>query len=132
MENSKIIFFDGECNLCNRSVQFIIKRDSKGVFKFASQASEIGEKLIKQYRIPGQIDSIILVDENRIYLESDAVLRICKDLDGLWKLLSIFLIIPKRIRNMIYQVVAKNRHKWFSNNESSCMLPSPDMKKRFL
>lgn len=126
----KIILFDGECNFCDRSVQFIIKRDPKGIFKFASLQSEIGKEICKKYNVPN-IDSLVLIDNNNYYLKSSAALKICRQLKGLWKLLYIFFIIPKPIRDFAYETFAKNRYKWFGKKDS-CMIPSPEDRKRFL
>ncbi|TLS35813.1 thiol-disulfide oxidoreductase DCC family protein [Pseudalkalibacillus caeni] len=126
-----IILFDGECNFCDKSVQFIIKRDKKAIYKFGSIQSDEGQEILKKYRVPQGIDSLILVEGNKCYLKSSAALRICKNLQGAWKLLYGILIIPKPIRDIVYSFVAKNRYKWFGKKES-CMLPSPEIRKRFL
>ncbi|MCT2536897.1 thiol-disulfide oxidoreductase DCC family protein [Aquibacillus koreensis] len=128
---NKIILFDGECNFCDRSVQFIIKRDRTATFKFASLQSDIGEKLREKYQIPKHLDSIILIDESNWYSKSTAALKICKNLNGLWKVLYPLLIVPKPLRDIFYNVIARNRYKWFGKKES-CELPSPDIRKRFL
>lgn len=126
-----IILFDGECNFCNSSVQFIIKRDKKAYFTFTSLQSEIGKTYRKQFSIPKDVDSLILIEGGHCYMKSSAALRICKKLDGGWKILSSFLLIPSPLRNVCYDVIAKNRYKWFGKQER-CMLPSPEIKKRFL
>lgn len=126
-----IILFDGVCNFCNKSVQFIIQRDEKAYFHFASLQSEIGKKLIEDYHIPPNINSLILLEENHYYTKSTAALRICKNLRGYWRFLKIFTFVPVSLRDFIYDFVAKNRYKWFGKTES-CSLPSPQMKKRFL
>ena len=94
---TKIILFDGECHFCNKSVQFIIKRDPQAVFKFASLESEIGRQLIKKYRVPKNVNSLILLDNNRYYSKSTAALKISKNLQGFWKYLYVFILIPKNI-----------------------------------
>lgn len=126
-----IILFDGICNLCNSSVQFIIKRDPKGHFKFASLQSETGQFLLNQYGISKEIDSIIVIENEKVYIKSSAALRICSRLNGIWRYLSILRVLPPFIRNFVYDMVAKNRYKWFGKKES-CMLPTSEMKKRFL
>ena len=126
-----IILFDGECNFCNSSVQFIIKRDKQAYFTFASLQSEIGKTYRKQFGIPEDVDSLILIEGEHCYIKSSAALRICKKLDGGWKLLAAFLLIPPSLRNICYDGMAKNRYKWFGKQER-CMLPSPEIKKRFL
>lgn len=127
----RIILFDGICNLCNKSVQFILKRDPEGNFQFASMQSEAGEKLLKHYGFNGEIKSIILIDHGKVFRKSSAALRIAGKLQGFWKLLVVFQIIPPFLRDLIYDYIAKNRYRWFGKKES-CMLPSPEWKKRFL
>lgn len=127
----KIVLFDGECNFCDASVQFIIKRDPKKVFQFTSLQSDIGKGLLNKYNAPENLDSFVLIDGDKYFLQSTAALRVCKDLKGPYKLLYIFVIVPKPIRNFVYQFIAKNRYKWFGKNES-CMIPSPEDRQRFL
>ncbi|MBM7571484.1 thiol-disulfide oxidoreductase DCC family protein [Aquibacillus albus] len=127
----RIILFDGECNFCDKSVQFIIKRDPEAYFKFASLQSDVGKKLMKQYNAPEDIDSFVLIENNKYYLKSSAALRVCKHLKGLWKFPYFFLAVPVPIRDFFYEIIAQNRYKWFGKKES-CMLPSPEERKRFL
>jgi predicted DCC family thiol-disulfide oxidoreductase YuxK len=127
----RIILFDGVCNLCNSSVQFIMKRDPLAKFQFASLQSEIGQKLLRQHGLNQDLNSFILIEDEIVYIKSSAALRVCMNLNGLWRYLSIFRIIPPAIRDYIYVIIAKNRYKWFGKQET-CMLPTPDMKKRFL
>ncbi|MGM7634833.1 thiol-disulfide oxidoreductase DCC family protein [Bacillus sp. Hm123] len=128
---SKIILFDGECNFCEHSVQFIIKRDPKAHYKFASLQSDIGQRLMEAHQVPSNIDSLLLIDGDHCYHQSTAALRICKHLSGGWKLFYYLLIIPRPIRDKVYQWVAKNRYKWFGKKDH-CVLPSPEIRKRFL
>ena len=131
-KNHKIILFDGVCNLCNGAVTFIIKRDKKDVFKFAALQSEIGQQLISKFNIDtSKVDSIILIDGDKHYEKSSAALRIAKQLSGAYPLLFGFMILPKFIRNAVYDYIAKNRYKWFGKKES-CMIPTPELKSRFL
>lgn len=127
----KIVLFDGECNLCDRTVQFIIKRDKKEIFRFASIQSRIGQSLLNKLEVPNDINSFILIDENKSYTKSTAALRVCKELRGVWKLLYIFIFIPRPLRDMLYTLIAKNRYKWFGKKDN-CILPTPEMKNRFL
>ena len=131
MKMDRIILFDGECNFCNQSVQFIIKRDPKGVYKFASQQSDVGKALLKKHNISDDVDSLILIEDRYAYLQSTAALRISRRLTGIWKLTYIFVVIPKTVRNLFYNIIAKNRHKWFRGN-NQCEIPSPDIRERFL
>lgn len=127
-----VILFDGECNFCDSSIQFIIKRDPKGLFHFASLQSEAGQELLKKYDVPANIDSIVLIEKDKAYYKSTAAMRICLRLQGAWKLFYGFTIVPSFIRNIAYDFIAKNRYKWFGKKEESCMLPSPSVRKRFL
>ncbi|SNZ02639.1 Predicted thiol-disulfide oxidoreductase YuxK, DCC family [Terribacillus aidingensis] len=131
MNNKAIILFDGVCNLCNNSVQFIIKHDRKAYFKFASLQSDAGTALAGDDQIPDGVDSILLVKAGKVYTESSAVVRIARHLDGVWKLAAAAWVIPRPIRNTLYRYVAKNRYRWFGR-QNECMLPSPALKERFL
>jgi predicted DCC family thiol-disulfide oxidoreductase YuxK len=126
----RIILFDGICNLCNGSVRFIIKRDPVGYFKFSSLQSNVGKNLLEKYKVPNDINSFILLDNTHVYTKSSAALRVCLRLNGLWKILIVFIIIPKPIRDFIYDVIANNRYKWFGKSDH-CKIPSPDEKERF-
>ncbi len=128
----RIVLFDGDCNFCDTNVQFIIKRDPVGHFYFTSLQSEKGQALIKKYAIPKEVDSLILIENGKAYAKSTAALRIAKKLDGLWHLLFILTLIPRRLRDRVYDYVAQNRYKWFGKKEDSCALPSPEIRKRFL
>ncbi|KAB8139090.1 thiol-disulfide oxidoreductase DCC family protein [Gracilibacillus oryzae] len=127
----RIILFDGVCNLCNSSVQFIMKHDPNMYFQFASLQSEAGEKLTSKYEVPTTVESVVLIEGDRYYTESTAALRIAKKLNKFYPLLYAFIVIPKPLRNIIYKFIAKNRYRWFGKRES-CMLPNPQDRKRFL
>ena len=127
-----IILFDGVCNLCTGSVRFIINRDPRAIFKFAPLQSEIGKKLLSRYDNDLQdLDTIILIEHGKLYFKSTAALRITKKLGYLWQLLYIFVLVPGPIRDYIYDIVAKNRYNWYGK-KSDCMVPTPDIKNRFL
>lgn len=128
----RIILFDGDCNFCDSSVQFIIKRDPAAHFLFTSLQSEKGLELTKQYAIPVEVDSLVLIENGKAFTKSSAALRIAKKLDGLWHLLFLFILVPRKIRDGVYDYVAKNRYKWFGKKEDACMLPSPEQRKRFI
>src|SRR4051812_35640461 len=113
-----IILFDGECNFCDASVQFIIKRDPKGYFQFAAQQSDVGITLKRQYFVPDTLDSILVIDQHKVYNSSDAALHISKHLNGLWSFLHVFKVIPKSIRDVVYKFVARNRYTWFGKKDS--------------
>ena len=130
--DKKIILFDGVCNLCNTSVTYVIKRDKKDQFRFAALQEEPGLSLIKKYQInPAETDSIILIENERAYTKSTAALRVARSLGGLYPLTYIFMIIPRVIRNWVYDYIAKNRYKWYGQKES-CMIPTPELKSKFL
>ncbi|THE14816.1 thiol-disulfide oxidoreductase DCC family protein [Bacillus timonensis] len=126
-----IILFDGVCNFCNSSVQFILKKDSKQMYQFASLQSETGKSLLKKYGIPEDINSFVLIEGDQHFTKSTAALRVCRNLSGAYRFLSIFRLIPAPIRDIFYHIIANNRYKWFGKQES-CMLPSPEVRKRFL
>ncbi|MFD1171021.1 thiol-disulfide oxidoreductase DCC family protein [Oceanobacillus picturae] len=127
----RLILFDGVCNFCDRSVQFVMKRDPEAKFTFASLQSGAGERVKEYYKIDSSLDSMILVEDGTYYTKSTAALKICKNLKGLWKVFSVLLVIPKPIRDFFYNIVARNRYKWFGKRES-CKLPSPEERSRFL
>ncbi len=128
----KIILFDGVCNLCNNAVVFIIKRDKKDVFRFAAIQSDEGEKLIKKHNIDtSKTDSIILIENDTYSVKSTAALKIAKHLKGGYPLLYGFIILPAFFRNWVYDIIAKNRYKWFGKKDN-CMIPTPELKEKFL
>jgi predicted DCC family thiol-disulfide oxidoreductase YuxK len=127
-----IILFDGVCNFCNGSVNFIIDRDPGAYFKFAPLQSEIGEKLIKEHGInKAETDSVILIEDGKVYTHSTAALRVARKLKGAWSWFYGFTIVPKFIRDAAYKLFAKNRYKMFGKQDA-CMLPTPDVRARFL
>ena len=127
-----IILFDGVCNLCNYSVQFIIKHDPKAYFRFASLQSESGARLLDKHNLASNpFQSVILISNDRVYNRSSAALNIAKKLNGAWPLLYIFIITPPFVRNAIYDWIANNRYKWFGKR-NECMIPTPDLKSRFI
>jgi len=125
-----ILFFDGECNLCNSSVQFVIRHDKKKQFLFGTLQSESGKDALKALGDKAP-DSIVLFYKGRYYVRSGAVLRVCKLLGGAWSLLYVFVIVPRFISDAIYDLVSRNRYKWFGKR-SECMVPTPELKGRFL
>ena len=131
-KNHQVVLFDGVCNLCNSSVQFIIKNDKKGVFKFAPLQGTFGKGIINKHQIDTtQTDSIILLTKNGLKIKSTAALYISKALKFPLNLLFVFIIVPVFIRDGVYNVVAKNRYKWFGKKEV-CMIPTPELKNKFL
>ena len=131
-QDKKIILFDGVCNYCNNKVNFIIKNDSKDVFRFVALQSETGQKIIMYLGIDKTIDSIILYEPGYAYfIKSEAVFRIIKHLSSTVKLLLLFNFIPTSIKKLIYNFIAKNRYNWYGKNEQ-CMMPSEDIIGKFI
>lgn len=128
----KIILFDGICNLCNASVNFIIDKDKKDIFKFAALQSEIGKEILDKFNLQKiNYDSFLLIENDKYYLKSTATLRVLKYLPGLWKLLFVFIIVPPFIRNYIYDFISRNRYKWFGKKET-CGVPTPEILNKFI
>lgn len=131
------ILFDGVCNFCNASINFIIDRDSKGIFKFAALQSEVGQELLKKFGLKTNdsesrtFDSIVAIDGYKVYQKSDAALEIACRMDGIWKIFYVFKIIPTFLRNPVYDLVAKNRYRIFGRTDA-CRIPTPELKERFL
>ncbi|WP_310381051.1 DUF393 domain-containing protein [Flavobacterium sp.] len=131
--NKKIILFDGVCNLCHASVQFVIKHDKNDLFRFVALQSDLGQEILKHIGInPSNIDSIILYEPGiAYYYKSEAALQIAKNLGGFFHFGTIFKIIPTTIANQLYDYIAKNRYKWYGKKES-CMIPTAELKAKFL
>ena len=125
-----IVFFDGVCNLCSASVQFIIKHDKRDRFRFASLQSDIASVHLKGTDHKN-LDSIVLKDGDKIYTRSSAALRIASKLSFPVSLLYAFMVVPPFIRNFVYERIAANRYKWFGKKEA-CWLPTPDLKSKFI
>jgi len=131
--HNKLILFDGVCNLCNSSVQHVIKRDKKDVFRFATLQSDIGKRIIEEFKIDtSKTDSILLYSkDNGLSSKSSAALKIGSGLGFPYNILAVFFIIPPFIRNWVYDYVAKNRYKWYGKKEH-CMIPTPELESKFL
>ena len=132
-KNKQLILFDGVCNLCNASVQYVIKHDKNSIFMFAPLQGETGQLIIEKYKIDtSKTDSILLyTQENAVVYKSTAALKISSKLGFPTNLLSIFLIIPAFIRNWVYDFIAKNRYKWYGK-QNECMIPTESLKSKFL
>jgi len=132
MGGKSIILFDGICNFCNSSVNFIIGHDNKNRFKFASLQSDSGKKLLNRFGLDTEnLKTIILAEGDKYYTKTTAALRIAKQLRGTWKLCYVFIIIPPFIRNIFYNIIAKYRYRWFGKRDT-CRIPSPEEKEKFL
>ena len=130
--NSNIILFDGVCNFCNFWVNFIMKRDVKKKFKFASLQSEAGIRLSEKYSVKKEdIDSVILIEDDKYFIKSEAVLKIVKELTLSWRMLHCLKIFPLFLRNFVYDVLAKNRYILFGKKDS-CRIPTEEEKSRFI
>ena len=131
-QDKKIILFDGVCNYCNDKVNFIIKNDKKDVFRFVALQSETGQKIITYLSIDSALDSIILYEPGYAYfIKSEAVFRIIKHMSSSVKLLLLFNFVPTSIKNIFYEIFAKNRYKWYGKKEI-CMIPSEDIVGKFI
>ncbi|HEY9169950.1 MAG TPA: DCC1-like thiol-disulfide oxidoreductase family protein [Lutibacter sp.] len=131
-ENKSIIFFDGVCNLCNASVNFVINHDKKEQFLFASFQSDAAKEILLHFNSKNlNADTLILIEKNIVFDKSTAALKIAIRLDGVFKAFYVFFIVPKIIRDKVYVFIAKNRYRWFGKRES-CMIPSAKLKGRFL
>jgi len=127
---SAIILFDGVCNFCNSSINFIIERDKKNLYKFAPLQSEVGEKFIERFDL-NEIDSVILIENEKAFTHSTAALKIAKGLGGFWSLFYGLIIIPRPIRDFFYKLFARYRYKLFGKQDA-CMMPTPEIRQRFL
>jgi predicted DCC family thiol-disulfide oxidoreductase YuxK len=127
-----VVLFDGVCNFCNASVNFLIRQDKKNVFRFAPLQSEYGQKLLETYQLPKkQLDSFVLIDNGKVYKSSNAGLRLYGKLPWYWKWTQLFWIVPRFIRDGVYNLIARNRYRWFGKKDS-CMIPTPSVRNRFL
>lgn len=130
--NESLVLFDGVCNFCNYWVQFALKRNKKKSLKFGSLQGDTAKQILPGFNIdPTVLSSVYLIEKNKIYKESTAALRICKHLDGAWKLLYVLIIIPAFLRDPFYKLIAKYRYKWFGKKEA-CMIPTLEQRARFV
>lgn len=129
---SAIVLFDGVCNFCNGSVNFIIERDRAGYFKFAPLQSEIGERYLEKFEIDRAVtDSVILIENERVFTHSTAALKIARKMDGFWSSFYALIVVPKPVRDFFYKLFAKYRYRLFGRQDA-CMMPTPDIRQRFL
>jgi predicted DCC family thiol-disulfide oxidoreductase YuxK len=132
LTDNPTILFDGFCNLCAACVRFIIRRDKRSRFRFASIQSDAGQSLMRRSGLqPEEIDSLVLIDGDKGYTKSDAALRIARGLPGLWQLLALLLVLPAPLRNWCYDLVAKKRYDWFGCR-TTCLIPGREDRERFL
>ncbi len=127
-----VVLFDGVCNVCNGAVNFILERDPGGYFRFAALQSEAARPLLAAARLPATfLDNIVLVEDGACYARSTAALRIVRRLAWPWPLLYAAVIVPRPVRDFVYDWIAKNRYRWFGRRET-CRLPAPAERERFL
>lgn len=127
-----ILLFDGVCNFCNSSVNFIVDRNSSKDILFSSLQSETGQQLLERFNLPKEnFSSLVLVEGDKYYTKSTAALKVAGHLDGAWKGLKVLKIVPKFIRDFGYDLIAKNRYKWFGKTDQ-CRIPTKEMRERFL
>jgi len=127
-----VVLFDGVCNLCAGTVQFLIRRDPEGLFRFAPLQSEAAEALLADHGLDDHdLDSIVLIEGDDVYVKSDAAIRIATHLGGVYRLLWPFRFLPRRLRDWAYDVVAERRYGWFGKRDQ-CMVPTGDLESRFI
>jgi predicted DCC family thiol-disulfide oxidoreductase YuxK len=130
--DNPVILFDGVCNLCNGAINFVLRHDKKGIFRFASLQSEAGQRLLAVYGLEAmELNSFFLIDSGKVYKKSAAALRVVNYFSWYWKELQILRIVPYFLRDAIYDFVATNRYKWFGKRDE-CMVPTADLQRRFL
>ena len=130
--NNPIILFDGVCNFCNSAINFVLKQDRKGIFRFAPLQSEAGQKLLQEHNLSTkEFDSFVLIDNGKVYKKSAASLRVMNRLPWYWKEAQILRIVPTVFRDAIYDFIASNRYKWFGKKDQ-CMIPTREMRSKFL
>ena len=128
----KVVIFDGICNLCSHSVQFILRHEAKPEILFASLQSTPGARLLREFNFnPDDAKTFVLISGGQAYVKSTAAIRVARQLRGAWKLLAAAWFIPRPIRNYLYDVVARNRYRWFGQLDA-CMVPTPELANRFL
>jgi predicted DCC family thiol-disulfide oxidoreductase YuxK len=132
MTNGPIIYFDGVCNLCEGSVQFILRIDRKNIFRFASLQGRAGQDMLAQHQMSGDdLKSFVLQEGDNIYTRSTGALRVLRLAGGAWTLLYAFIIIPRFLRDAVYGIISRNRYRWFGK-KTECWIPTPELRGKFL
>ena len=127
-----IVLFDGICNFCNASVNFIIEHDKKNRFKFAAIQSDPGQALMRKFNLdPVNLSTFVLVEGDKFYTKTTAALKVARNLGFPWSMSFIFIIVPPPVRNIAYNIIAKYRYKWFGKRDA-CRIPTPELKEKFL
>jgi predicted DCC family thiol-disulfide oxidoreductase YuxK len=131
LRDHALVLFDGVCNLCNGAVNFIIDRDPEGYFRFAPLQSEVAQSYLEDPRLGQELGTIVLVEEEHTYVRSTAALRIARRLTPPWHLLALGLLVPRPLRDPVYDWIATNRYDWFGKRDQ-CRVPTPELRSRFL
>lgn len=132
MQQQPVVLFDGVCNFCSGAVNFVIRQDKQKKLRFAALQSAAGQRLLQAYKLPTQhFDSFVFIENDKAYHSSTAGLKLYNQLPWYWKWTQVFWLIPRFMRDALYNLVARNRYKWFGKKES-CMVPTPDLRSRFL
>lgn len=132
LKEKGIVLFDGVCNFCNSSVNFVMRKDNSDYFRFLPLQSDKGKSIVSKFNLdPENLQTVILLERGRVYTKSTAAIRIARKLRGGWKLFYGFVIVPAFIRDVMYNFVARNRYKWWGKRDV-CMVPTPDVKNKFL
>ena len=126
-----IVLFDGDCHFCDVSVRFIIEHDRKEIFYFAPLQSQLAKTLLEKHQLPGDVNSLVVIEKDQASIKASAILRICRQLHGFWKIFYIFNVVPKRLLDPLYDFIAHNRYKWFGE-KNHCEIYPEHIRKRFL
>lgn len=130
--HSHLVIFDGVCNLCEASVNFIIARDPQAIFRFVPSQTPLGRALQEHYRINTEsLDTVVLIRDGRVYTESTAAAEIAREFDGPWRWLAAIRYVPRPLRDGVYRLIARNRYRWFGRKQV-CLIPTPELRARFL
>ena len=131
-EAQSILLIDGECNVCTWTVRFVVPRDPEGRFAFAALQSPSGHRLLEQAGLPpDRLDTVVLLEDGAVHRRSAAVLRVVRRLSGAWPLLCVLWLIPRPLRDRLYDAFAARRYRWFGRRDE-CLVPTPDLAPRFL
>lgn len=132
MNESPVVLFDGECNLCSGVVRFLLKQDKKKILRFSAMQSDAGTKMLKQYGFPGDfLKTFVFVENNKAFTRSTAALKLFAVLPWYWKWIQLFWMVPRPLRDVVYEFISKHRYQWFGKKDH-CMVPTPEIRNRFL
>jgi predicted DCC family thiol-disulfide oxidoreductase YuxK len=129
---NNLVIFDGVCNFCTKSVQFILQHESDNVIRFAPLQSSTGSRLMRELGIdPEDAETFVFISDGKAFTKSDAALMLAQHLRGGWRILRVFRLLPRPVRDWAYGVLARNRYRWFGRYDK-CMVPSPEFRERFI